>query len=123
MASQLESRYQERRGFLRRLVNSRIKLMHGTIGSIMAKTRDISDSGVFVECYPVPKLPVGAHIKMNMLDSSNPEIAFNMKVVRTMRDGIALVFIDYEFGGQRYSMEELRKQWTRRAKKKNNRRQ
>ena len=118
MASQPETGSAERRRFSRRLVNSRVKLTHGTIGSIMAKTRDISDSGTFIECYPVPKLPVGAHIKMHLLDSSNPQIAFNMKVVRTSRDGVAMVFIDYEFEGQRYSMDVLRKQWAKSSRKK-----
>jgi len=118
MASQADTRAQERRIFTRRLVNSRAKLQHGTIGSILARTRDISDSGVFVECYPIPKLPVGAHIKMQLLDSSNPNIAFNMKVVRTDSIGVAMLFIDYELNGERYGMEVLRKQWLKRAKKK-----
>lgn len=118
MASQPDTRSQERRIFSRRLVNSRVKLQHGTIGSILARTRDISDSGVFVECYPVPKLPVGSHIKMQLLDSSDPRIAFNMKVIRTGRDGVAMLFIDYELEGERYGMEVLRKQWAKKAKRK-----
>lgn len=118
MASQPDTQYLERRLFFRRMVNSRVKLVHGTIGEIMAKTRDISDGGVYVECYPVPKLPVGAHIKMHMLDSSNPAIAFNMKVIRTSRDGVAMQFIDYELAGERFSMDVLRKQIAKRPKKK-----
>lgn len=117
MAMQPETSYMERRIFYRRLVGSRVKLVHGTIGEIMAKTRDISDSGVYVQCYPVPKLPVGAHIKMHMLDSSNPRIAFNMKVIRSGRDGVAMVFIDYELDGQRYTIDILRKEWAKQARK------
>lgn len=105
-----QSKFYERRGFVRRMVNARVKLVHGSIGELRAKTRDISDSGVFVVIKPVPKLPVGAHIKMHMLDSRQPDIAFNMKVVRTTSDGVGMMFIDYEIGGQRYPMDVLRKQ-------------
>lgn len=102
--------YHERRRYVRKLVNARVKLKHGTIGELVARTRDVSDSGVFVDIHPVPRLPVGAHVKMHMLDSSMPDIAFNMKVARTTADGLGLMFIDYEVGGERYSMTELRKQ-------------
>jgi hypothetical protein len=105
-----QTKFKERRIFSRHLVNARVKLVHGSIGEIKAVTRDISDSGVFVEVKPVPKLPVGSHIKMHMLDSKQPEIAFNMKVVRTTAEGVGMMFIDYEFAGQRFPMEDLRKQ-------------
>lgn len=106
-----QAELRERRRFKRHLVNARVKLMHGTIGELVGRTRDISDSGVFVELISVPKLPNGAHIKMHMLDSSMPGIAFNMKVTRITREGLGLLFIDYEVDGQRYSMDVLRKQF------------
>lgn len=105
-----QSKLQERRIFARRLVNARVMLAHGSFGEIRAKTRDISDSGVFVVVQPVPKLPVGSHIKMHMLDSKLPAIAFNMKVIRTTSEGVGLMFIDYEIDGQRFPMDILRKQ-------------
>lgn len=105
-----QSKFHERRNYIRRPVNARIKLVHGSIGELMAKTRDISDSGVFAVIQPVPKLPVGSHIKMHMLDSKQPDIAFNMKVVRTTADGVGMMFIDYEIAGQRFPMDALRKQ-------------
>lgn len=100
----------ERRIFTRRLVNAQVRLSHSTIGEIKARTRDISDSGVFVEAFPVPKLPIGSHIKMNLLDSPMPEIAFNMKVARVEADGLGLMFIDYEMNGERYTIDSLRKE-------------
>lgn len=103
-----QAEYRERRRFQRHLVNAKVMLVHGTIGELMARTRDISDSGVFVEISPVPRLPHGAHIKMHMLDSRMPGIAFNMKVTRTTHDGLGLMFIDYEVDGQRYTMDTLR---------------
>ena len=105
-----QSKSNERRIFARRLVNARVKLAHGSIGEIRAKTRDISDSGVFVAVKPVPKLPVGSHVKMHMLDSKHPDIAFNMKVIRSTAEGVGLMFIDYEVAGQRFPMDDLRKQ-------------
>ncbi|MEJ2360219.1 MAG: PilZ domain-containing protein [Gammaproteobacteria bacterium] len=105
-----QSRFQERRIFARHLVNARVMLIHGSIGEIRAKTRDISDSGVFVVVKPVPKLPIGSHIKMHMLDSRHPTIAFNMKVARSTDEGVGLMFIDYEIDGQRFPMDNLRKQ-------------
>lgn len=100
----------ERRVFPRYLVNAKVMLVHGSFGELRAVTRDISDSGVFVSITPVPKLPVGSHIKMHMLDSKNPAIAFNMKVVRSTADGVGMIFIDYEIAGQRYPMDKLRNQ-------------
>lgn len=105
-----QTKFIERRVFGRRMVNARVKLVHGTIGEIKAKTRDISDSGVFVVVKPVPKLPAGSHVKMHMLDSRQPGIAFNMKVVRATAEGVGLMFIDYEIDGQRFGMDVLRKQ-------------
>ena len=108
-----QTKLNERRIFARHVVNARVKLTHGTIGELRGKTRDISDSGVFVVVKPVPKLPIGSHVKMHMLDSKLPAIAFNMKVIRTTGDGVGLLFIDYEIEGQRFSMDVLRKQFTK----------
>lgn len=103
----------ERRLLNRYFVNARVQLVHGAIGKVTARTRDISDSGVFLEVYPVPKLPNGSNVKMHMLDSSLPAIAFNMKVIRVGPDGIGLMFIDYELDGQRFSIETLREHFKR----------
>ena len=105
-----QTKFHERRAFARYLVSARVRLTHGSFGEVRGKTRDISDSGVFVVMTSVPKLPVGSHVKMNMLDSKQPNIAFNMKVVRTTGEGLGLMFIDYEIEGQRYAMDVLRKQ-------------
>ena len=111
--ARIQAEFRERRRFQRHLVNARVMLVHGSIGELAGRTRDISDSGVFVEITPVPRLPHGAHIKMHMLDSSMPVIAFNMKVTRTTPEGLGLLFIDYEVEGQRFSMDTLRKQFAK----------
>ena len=111
MASSAQQGFIERRIFTRRLVNARVKLTHSTIGEVIARTRDISDSGVFVEAFPIPKLPLGSHVKMNLLDSAQPNIAFNMKVSRVEPDGLGLMFIDYELNGERHTIDSLRDQF------------
>ena len=111
MVTSAQRDFIERRIFTRRVVNARVKLAHSTIGEVTARTRDISDSGVFVEAFPVPKLPIGSHVKMNLLDSSQPNIAFNMKVSRVESDGLGLMFIDYEFNGERHTIDSLRNQF------------
>ena len=108
MATNAQQDYIERRIFARRLVNARVQLTHTTIGEVVARTRDISDTGVYVEAFPVPRLPIGSHVKMHMLDSAQPNIAFNMKVVRVESDGMGLMFIDYEIDGERYTLDALR---------------
>ena len=98
----------ERRNGVRFQVRARVMLVNGNIGEVIARTRDISDSGVFVEIQPVPRLPMGAHITMHMLDSAMPNIAFNMKVMRVVNDGIGLMFIDFEKDGNRYKIDSLK---------------
>lgn len=111
MATRPQREFIERRVFVRHAVNARVKLTHSVIGEIITRTRDISDSGVFVETNPVPNLPTGSHIKMNLLDSPQPGIAFNMKVARVTSEGLGLKFIDYEIDGERYPIEMLRQQF------------
>ncbi len=103
----------EKRAHVRNPVNARVRLSHSTFGVIHAKTRDISDSGVYIILPERLRLPVGAHIKMQMLESALPDIAFNMKVVRCEGDGISLQFVDYEIEGQRFSMANLRAMFNR----------
>jgi len=106
-----QQKLSDRRRFFRKLVKARVLLVHGTIGEIQAQTRDISDNGVFVELQPVPRLPVGSHIKLHLLESPMPNVAFNMKVARTVADGLGLMFVDYEIDGNRYSMNSLKTQF------------
>lgn len=90
---------------------SRVKISHSTFGSRRALTRNISAHGVYLELQDQPQLPVGAHIRMQMLDSARPDVAFNMKVLRTDRQGVALKFVDYELEGERFNINELKQHW------------
>lgn len=94
---------------------SRVKISHSTFGSRRALTRNISTSGVYVELQDQPQLPVGAHIRMQMLDSVRPDVSFNMKVLRIDRQGLALKFVDYEVEGKRFNIKELNQHWENNA--------
>lgn len=102
----------EKRIQFRKPVPARVRISHSTFGVIEAVTRDISDTGVFVELRHRLRLPIGAHIKMQFLDSARPDIAFNTKVIRENDDGIALSFVDFEVNGQRYKIDELCEHWS-----------
>lgn len=90
---------------------SRVKISHSTFGSRRALTRNISTTGVYLELQDQPQLPVGAHIRMQMLDSARPDVSFNMKVLRTDRQGVALKFVDYEVEGKRFNINDLKQHW------------
>ena len=70
----LNRHLREKRVAVRIAVKARVCLSHSTFGVIHSHTRDISDSGVFVEVTDKLRLPVGAHVKLQMLDSARPEI-------------------------------------------------
>lgn len=53
------------------------------------------------------KIPEGSHLQIKMLNSANPNISFNMKVIRSVGDVLGMQFIDYELAGQRHKIEEL----------------
>ena len=107
----------EKRATQRIAVRARVCLSHSTFGMIHTYSRDISDSGMFVELMDKPRLPVGAHLNMQMLDSVLPEIVFNMKVERTDEEGIALSFVDYAYDGQRHAMATLKNIWRKPAQR------
>lgn len=100
---------------LRHLVNAPVKLSHSTFGEIKAVTGDISNTGVFIRVDDKPTLPKGAHIKLQFLSSVYPNVSFNTRVVRVTDDGFGLVFVDYEYGGDRFSMRDLKHIWNQEA--------
>lgn len=111
MDSRMAPRKTDRRRCLRNPVYARVRISHSVFGGIDGVTADISDSGVFARHDNLPILPVGSHINLQFLDSANPEIRFNAKVTRQTPKGIGLVLVDYEVNGQRFSINELKKQW------------
>ncbi|MFP3874005.1 MAG: PilZ domain-containing protein [Thiohalophilus sp.] len=98
----------ERRYYKRKLVNARVKLYHPNFDAVEGTTRDISDGGVFVMTDTTLPLGEGEYLKMVLPQSRSPDIVFNMQLVRIESDGLGLMFLDYEFRGQRGTMQELR---------------
>lgn len=105
----------DKRNQLRQLVNAPVKLSHSVFGEINAVTGDISNTGVFILVENKPTLPKGAHIKLQFLSSVYPNVSFNTRVVRVADEGFGLVFVDYEYGGDRFSMENLKHIWNKEA--------
>ena len=105
----------DKRQQLRQIVNAPVKLSHSVFGEIKAITGDISNAGVFIHVKDKPTLPKGAHIKLQFLSSLYPNVSFNTRVARETDEGFGLVFVDYEFGGERYSMDNLKHILTREA--------
>lgn len=101
----------ERRQHPRHGVEAKIRLSHASFGDIDAVSHDISDRGLFVLSSNLPHLPKGAHINLQFMDSANPELLFNTRVVRMFEQGIGLVVVDYEYKGQRFKLQTLKKQW------------
>lgn len=101
----------DKRANLRQLVNAPVRLSHSSFGELKALTADISNTGAFVTLKNKPKLPKGAHIKLQFLQSAHPEITFNTRVVRSTEDGYGLTFVDYELQGNRYPMTDLKNVW------------
>ena len=100
---------------LRKIVNAPVKLSHSVFGEIRAITGDISNNGVFVKINNKPALPKGAHIKLQFLSSVYPNVSFNTRVVRTTDEGFGLVFVDYEYDGERFPMSNLKCIWNQEA--------
>jgi hypothetical protein len=105
----------EKRKQLRQMVNAPVLLSHSVFGEIKAHTGDISNTGAFVRIDDKPKLPKGAHIKLQFLSSAYPNVSFNTRVVRVTDEGFGLVFVDYEYGGERFQMKSLKQIWKRKA--------
>ena len=100
---------------LRQIVNASVKLSHSVFGEIIATTGDISNTGVFVKLNDKPILPKGAHIKLQFLSSVYPNVIFNTRVVRVIDEGFGLVFVDYEYDGERFPMNNLKYIWNKEA--------
>ena len=103
--------YVERRSFPRLTVTARMRVSHSRIGTIEGHSINISDTGILLRCLDLPKLPRGAHIGLQMLDSANPGIIFNTRVIHSNDAMIGLAIVDYEYNGVRYTLDELRRQW------------
>ena len=103
----------EKRKYDRKLVNAGVKLYHPAFGEIETITRNISNGGVFVIVPPEHELPQGSELKMQLLESSDPNVIFNMQVVHHDKAGMGLIFINFEANGELYELKKLNQFWSR----------
>lgn len=103
----------EQRKYERKLVKAGVKLFHPVFGETEAITRNISNGGVFVIVPPENELPQGTELKMQLLESSDPNVIFNMRVVRKDKAGMGLMFINFEANGEQYDLNKLNQFWSR----------
>lgn len=103
----------DKRKYKRKLVNARVKLIHASFGEIESTTRDISNGGVFVIVTPENELPPGSELQMQLLESSDPNVVFNMQVIRHDKAGMGLMFTGFEADGELYEMKQLNRFWAR----------
>ncbi len=102
----------DRRSFPRVPIQARMRVSHSRLGTLEGYSINVSDTGIYLRLHDVPKVPRGAHIGLQMLDSANPGIIFNTRVIHSTSSGLGIAIVDYELNGMRYTLDELRRQWT-----------
>ncbi len=72
----------------------KVKIFHESFGEKIVKTRNISDSGLFLLAEPT-ELPSIGEIVTGMVQGmiDNPPV-LNMKIVRAEKDGVGLQFFE-----------------------------
>lgn len=108
---QLVEQEHDRRSFPRVPIQARMRVSHSRLGTLEGYSVNVSDTGIFVHLNDVPKVPRGAHVGLQMLDSANPGIIFNTRVIHSSESGLGIAIVDYELDGMRYTLDELRRQW------------
>ena len=89
-----------------------MRVSHSRLGTLEGYSINVSDTGIYLRLQDLPNIPKGAHIGLQMLDSVNPGIIFNTRVIHYSNYGIGVAIVDYELNGVRFTLDELRRQWT-----------
>lgn len=71
-----------------------VKISHPDIGEKMVKTRNISDSGLFILVEPTAMPPVGEIVQGQVQGEHDDMPIVKMKIVRMEDDGLGLQFIE-----------------------------
>lgn len=103
----------EKRAHKRKLVNASIRLIHDSFGEIESVARDISNGGIFAIVPPDHEVAVGETLKLQLLESSDPDVIFNMQMMRHDKNDINLMFLNFEVNGQEYDLKNLNKFWAK----------
>lgn len=74
-------------------VRCAVRLTHKEIGDVVAETRDISETGVFVSCREfVHFISIGDEFEAKLYTENNQVSETNMRVVRLTEEGVGLAF-------------------------------
>lgn len=95
----------------RQAVKTPVKLYSKLFGEFTGMSRNISDSGIFIEIEPFVGLQSEKEQKLVFINSANKRVIFNVEFVRDTEQGLAFKFIDFETAGKRYQLEDLRSLW------------
>lgn len=83
----------ERRQFLRTKFDSRVQVVHPSLGSGVFRTGDVSDGGVYLHNGPF-ELALGDEITVQILDIPGEAPVVAVRVVRRDAGGVGLQFVD-----------------------------
>lgn len=95
----------------RKWIRTPVKLYSSKFGEFSGASQNISDSGVFIQIAPFIGLESKDEQKLVFVNSANTRVVLNVRYVRSTEQGIAFEFIDYETGGIRYPLSDLRSLW------------
>lgn len=84
----------DKRQHIRTKLTSNVKLSHPDTGTMVVKTRDISDGGIYLLSDITNLPPVGSQVKVQLMDTPFEAPVLDMIIVRYERDGIGLAFLD-----------------------------
>jgi len=84
---------QNQRMHPRAAMKCRIRISHESFGDILAQTRDLSDSGVYVKHPDLVSLQPGTIVRGQVQDLPIPAPELQMEVVRVDAEGVGLRFI------------------------------
>lgn len=85
---------ENRRNQPRHPITVEVKLSHPEIGEITVKTKNVSDSGLFVLVEPTLMPPVGEIVQGQVQGEFDDLPVVKMKIVRTEKEGLGLQFIE-----------------------------
>jgi len=85
---------EEKRNNQRHPITVMLKVLHPSIGEIMVKTKNLSDSGLFILAEP-KKMPNIGEIVQCQVQRDNEDLPMiPMQIIRTTEDGLGLKIID-----------------------------
>ncbi len=82
------------RQHIRTALTSNVKLTHPDTGTIIVKTKDISDGGIYLLSCITNLPPVGSQVKVQLMDTPFEAPILDMIIVRLEPTGIGLKFIE-----------------------------